>query len=106
MNFNPDVEVQKHSKILDAVVANAPGAALTTQLTTITFTAPDTPDYALQDLTASGGYGFKTKDGLSIRRSAKKNASPPESVLTRCEETPARFASAAAASSPAEAEAS
>lgn len=36
--------------------------ALTTQLTTITSTAPGTPDYAIQDLTASGGYGFVTKD--------------------------------------------
>lgn len=37
------------------------GAALTAQLTTITHTAPGTPDYAIQDLT-SGGYGFVTKD--------------------------------------------
>lgn len=38
------------------------GAALTAQLTSITHTAPGTPDYAVQDLTASGGYGFVTKD--------------------------------------------
>jgi hypothetical protein len=37
-------------------------AALTAQLTTITHTAPGTPDYALQDLTDSGGFGFATKD--------------------------------------------
>lgn len=37
------------------------GSALTAQLTTITFTAPITPDYAIQDLTA-GGFGFVTKD--------------------------------------------
>lgn len=36
--------------------------ALTTQLTTITHTAPGTPDYALQNLTNSGGYGFATLD--------------------------------------------
>jgi len=36
--------------------------ALTTQLTTITYTSPGTPDYAIQDLTNSGGYGFVTKD--------------------------------------------
>ena len=42
--------------------AGRPSAALTTQLTTITCTAPDTPDYALQDLTDTGGFGFKTKD--------------------------------------------
>lgn len=35
--------------------------ALTTQLPSITHTAPGTPDYALQDL-AFGGYGFATKD--------------------------------------------
>jgi hypothetical protein len=31
-------------------------------LTAITHTAPATPDYALQDLTDSGGFGFVTKD--------------------------------------------
>ncbi len=36
-------------------------AALTAQLTTITFTAP-TPDYAIQDLTQTNPYGFVTKD--------------------------------------------
>jgi hypothetical protein len=40
-------------------------AALTTQLTTITHTAPGTPDYALQDLIDSSGgacFGFASKD--------------------------------------------
>jgi len=37
-------------------------SALDAQLTTITHTAPGTPDYALQDLTDTGGFGFKTKD--------------------------------------------
>lgn len=37
------------------------GAALTTQLTTLTHTAPGTPDYAVQALTA-GGYGFVSAD--------------------------------------------
>lgn len=39
--------------------------ALTTQLTTITHTAPGTPDYAIQDLVDSSGgaaFGFATKD--------------------------------------------
>lgn len=40
----------------------AKGAALTTQLTTVTFTAPGTPDYAIQDLTTTSPYGFVTKD--------------------------------------------
>ena len=38
------------------------GAALTTQLTSITSTAPSTPDYAIQDLTQSTPFGFATKD--------------------------------------------
>ena len=37
-------------------------AANTAALTTITFTAPGTPDYAVQDLTDNGGFGFATKD--------------------------------------------
>lgn len=46
-------------------IATAPIAkptALTTQLTTLTFTAPGTPDYAIQNLTNAGGYGFVTQD--------------------------------------------
>ncbi len=38
------------------------GAALTAQLTSITHTAPGTPDYALQDLVQNTGFGFVTKD--------------------------------------------
>jgi hypothetical protein len=38
------------------------GAALTTQLTSITSTAPSTADYAIQDLTQSTPFGFVTKD--------------------------------------------
>lgn len=43
----------------------ARGAALTAQLTTLTHTAPGTPDYALQDLidsSAGACFGFATKD--------------------------------------------
>lgn len=40
----------------------AQGAALTAQLTTITSTAPGTPDYAIQDLTQTTPFGFATKD--------------------------------------------
>ena len=36
--------------------------ALTAQLTSITHTAPGTPDYAIQALTAIGGFGFVTQD--------------------------------------------
>lgn len=35
---------------------------LTDELTTITHTAPGTPDYAIQNLTNTGGYGFVTQD--------------------------------------------
>ena len=40
----------------------AQGAALTTQLTTITHTAPSTPDYAIQNLTQTTPFGFVTRD--------------------------------------------
>jgi hypothetical protein len=43
-------------------VYSAKGAGLTTQLTTITSTAPGTPDYAIQDLTSTTPFGFVTKD--------------------------------------------
>ena len=36
--------------------------ALTAQLTTLTYTAPTVADYAIQDLTSTGGFGFVTKD--------------------------------------------
>ena len=35
-------------------------SALTTQLTTITHTAPSTPDYAIQNVTNSSPFGFVT----------------------------------------------
>lgn len=44
------------------VQAVARATELTDELTTITHTAPGTPDYAIQDLTATGGFGFVTKD--------------------------------------------
>lgn len=37
-------------------------AALSTQLTSITHTAPGTPDYAVQNLVAATGFGFVTAD--------------------------------------------
>jgi hypothetical protein len=36
--------------------------ALAAQLTTVTFTAPGTPDFALQDLVQATGFGFATAD--------------------------------------------
>lgn len=43
-------------------VVGARGAGLTAQLTSLTHTAPSESDYVLQDLTDTGGFGFKTKD--------------------------------------------
>jgi hypothetical protein len=40
----------------------AEGAALTTQLTAITSTAPSTADFAIQDLTQTTPFGFVTKN--------------------------------------------
>ena len=42
--------------------AGTQASALTTQLTSITHTAPGTPDYAVQDLINSSAWGFATKD--------------------------------------------
>jgi len=57
-----DIAASQVYKINGNQVVGARGAALTAQLTSITHTAPSTPDYALQDLTDTGGFGFKTKD--------------------------------------------
>ena len=43
-------------------IYTAKGAALTTALTSITSTAPGTPDYAIQDLVNTSAFGFVTKD--------------------------------------------
>ena len=51
----------------------AKGAALTTQLTTITSTAPTTPDYAVQNLTNSSPYGFVSRDEGNTVLSVIKN---------------------------------
>jgi len=53
------INVEAGGKI---VVDGTQGAALTAQLTTITHTAPSTPDYAIQDLINTSAYGFATKD--------------------------------------------
>jgi hypothetical protein len=43
-------------------LAITPAAALTAQVTTITHTAPDPADYALQDMVEATGFGFATAD--------------------------------------------
>ncbi len=42
--------------------AGTQASAMTAQLTTITHTAPGTPDYAIQNLTTTTPYGFVTAD--------------------------------------------
>ena len=51
----------------------AKGAALTAQLTTISSTAPVTPDYAIQDLTQTTPFGFVSKDEGNTVLSVIKN---------------------------------
>lgn len=66
-------------------VYTAKGAALTAQLTTITSTAPVTPDYAIQDLTQTTPFGFVTKDEgnsvLSVIANLQTRVSQIESRL-------------------------
>jgi len=64
------------------VVTNTPGliaislaqqSGLTAQLTGITHTEPDAPDYAIQDLVLATGYGFVTADEAQTVLSVIKN---------------------------------
>lgn len=48
-------------------------AANTAALTAITFTAPVTPDYAIQDLTQTTPFGFASKDEGNTVLSVVKN---------------------------------
>lgn len=52
---------------------NLTADSLTTQLTTITHTAPGTPDYAVQDLTTTTPYGFVSQDEGNTVLSVIKN---------------------------------
>jgi hypothetical protein len=57
------IKVQSSNKLgFYGSSAHAQAAAMTANLTTITHTAPGTPNYALADLTNSGPFGFVTKD--------------------------------------------
>lgn len=59
---------------------------LTDELTTITFTSPGTPDYAVQNLTNIGGYGFVTQDEgntvLSVIANLQTRVNELETKLT------------------------
>lgn len=57
--------VSTHESDASIHVANAPQAPLTTQLTTITHTAPGTPDFVIQDfldVSLTVGWAFANKD--------------------------------------------
>jgi hypothetical protein len=60
-------------------------AANTAALTDITFSAPGTADYAIQDLTNSSGYGFVTADEgqtvLSVIKNLQTRVSELETKL-------------------------
>lgn len=48
------------SALADSLFAQS--AAMTAQLTTVTFTDPSTPDYAIADLTQTSPFGFVSAD--------------------------------------------
>lgn len=56
------IGVAYEDQLLDGARFTPEVAALTTQLTTITSTAPGTPDFAIQNLTDSTPFGFATQD--------------------------------------------
>ena len=60
---------------------------LTDELTSITHTAPGTPDYAIQDLVQNTGFGFVTKDEGNTVLSVIKN------LQTRVNELETKLAS-------------
>jgi len=64
------------------------GAALTAQLTTITFTAPGTPDYAIQDFTQTTPWGFASHDEANSHLAVIAN------LQVRCAQLEARLGSA------------
>ena len=56
------IGVAYEDQLLDGARFTPEVSALTTQLTTITSTAPGTPDFAIQDLTDSTPFGFASQD--------------------------------------------
>lgn len=59
--------------VIVSIAPTGTGALETAALTTITHTAPGTPDYALQNLTTSTPYGFVTADEGNTLLSVVKN---------------------------------
>lgn len=61
------------TKLIIRIKPTQPGALPVAALTSITHTAPGTPDYAVQDLINSSAYGFVTKDEGNTVLSVIKN---------------------------------
>ena len=62
MTNTKPIGVAYEDQLLDGARFVPEVSALTTQLTTITSTAPGTPDFAIQDLVDTTPFGFVTKD--------------------------------------------
>jgi hypothetical protein len=62
MTNTKPIGVAYEDQLLDGARFTPEVSALTTQLTTITSTAPGTPDFAIQDLVSVTPFGFATKD--------------------------------------------
>lgn len=62
MTNTKPIGVAYEDQLLDGARFTPEVPALTTQLTTITSTAPGTSDFAIQDLVDTAAFGFVTKD--------------------------------------------
>jgi hypothetical protein len=67
------VKINSATKPVVAIKPSNVGALEVAPLTTITHSAPGTPDYAIQDLTSSSPFGFATKDEGNTVLSVVKN---------------------------------
>lgn len=67
------VKINSATKPVVAIQPSGVGALEVAALTTITHTAPGTPDYAVQDLINTSAYGFVTKDEGNSVLSVIKN---------------------------------
>jgi len=67
------VKINSATKPVVSIKPSNVGALEVAPLTTITHSAPGTPDYAIQDLTSSSPFGFATKDEGNTVLSVVKN---------------------------------
>ena len=79
MNTATDTIIHKNP------ITGGQGAALTAQLTTITHTAPGTPDYAFGTVTTTSGAGFSSVDEANTLLKVVAN------LQVRCAEIEARL---------------